>query len=134
MSFLGDWRIARVIEDRRAAASGRFTGQACFSADEKGLHYAEHGLLTLGDAAPMEARQSYHWAQDGGTLIIRFPDMRPFHEVPADAATPEARHHCAPDDYHVHYDFRDWPAWRAVWTVRGPRKDYTMTSTYRPDG
>jgi len=39
-------------------------------------------------------------------------------------------HWCDPDQYDGQYDFSRWPEWRCIWQVRGPRKDYRMTSLY----
>ena len=35
--------------------------------------------------------------------------------------------------YRVRYDFSDWPDWRTIWHVTGPRKAYEMVSHYAPD-
>ena len=94
----------------------------------------EEGWLALpGGGAPLRATRRYLWAADAAWLEVRFEDGRPFHTVPLDVARPEAAHDCAPDVYRVAYDFADWPRWRAVWRVTGPRKDYVMTSDYAPE-
>ncbi|MCE8467683.1 DUF6314 family protein, partial [Rhodovulum sulfidophilum] len=59
-------------------------------------------------------------------------DGRFFHLI-APGARPEARHDCAPDLYRVRYDFSAWPCWSSFWEVRGPRKNYAMESSYRPE-
>jgi hypothetical protein len=40
-------------------------------------------------------------------------------------------HACDPDTYRAHHDFSRWPQWHAVWTVTGPRKDYTMWTMWQ---
>lgn len=121
-----------------------------------GLIYEETGVLHLPDAAPMQASRRYLWRKAGPGpgagpgIAVYFPDGRFFHAfgVPPEGAAPhevaagsgaafsvvEATHWCDPDDYHVRYDFAHWPAWRAEWRVKGPRKDYVMLSEYRRDG
>jgi Family of unknown function (DUF6314) len=128
--FAGDWMVSRAIEDRLSGLPGRFEGRARFDPADGGLHYREDGLLSLGAAAPVRATRDYLWRQQGPRPLVAFADERPFHDF--DPSAPEARHHCAPDDYTVAYDFARWPVWTARWTVRGPRKDYVMRTTYRP--
>ncbi len=128
--FAGHWQIDRVIDDRRAGQTGTLTGFAQFTREDRGLWYHETGLLTLGPAAPMAATRDYLWRQDGALIAVDYADGRPFHAF--DPATPVACHLCLPDDYQVRYDFGLWPVWSAVWRVSGPRKDYLMTTTYRP--
>lgn len=79
-----------------------------------------------------EATRRYVWTENNGQLDVYFDDMRPFHSVPLGAERPETVHLCPPDRYHVAYDFSAWPAWKAVWTVEGPRKGYRMVSSYAP--
>lgn len=126
--FVGRWRIERRIDDRLAGATGRFTGAARFTPTADGLSYREEGCLRLGAGPQVLAVREYLWAEDRGLIVVRHGDGRPFHAF--DPAAPEARHWCEPDDYRVRYDFSAWPAWRAEWTVRGPRKDYTMESLF----
>ncbi|MFT3689274.1 DUF6314 family protein [Paenirhodobacter sp.] len=121
--FEGEWLIRRQIDDRLAGQVGQFTGRAVLA---DGV-WAESGVLMLGGAQFPAARR-YLWTQQGGRIAVAFADGRPFHDFAPDA--PEASHWCDPDDYRVRYDFAAWPLWRAEWRVRGPRKNYTMTSDY----
>ncbi len=107
-------------------------GVATFAPDGEGLIYREEGELRLGKAAPIRAERSYRWRTGADhRLEVLFEDGRPFHGFsPAKALS--AQHFCDPDTYEVTYDFSGWPAWRAVWRVRGPRKDYEMTTDYAP--
>lgn len=129
--FEGRWAVTRRIADHLGGVTGRFDGVAVLTPDGAGLHYEERGTLALGGAAPMAATRTYLWrpAPDG-TVAVLFGDGRPFHGFDPAAAAPEATHFCDPDDYAVRYDFGAWPVWHAVWTVRGPRKDYRMESRY----
>ena len=126
--FAGHWRIGRQIEDRLGGLAGAFSGRAEFRPVARGLAYHEEGLLRLGAGTEVVAVRDYLWREEGGLIVVDHGDGRPFHAF--DPAAPEARHWCDPDDYRVRYDFSRWPEWRAEWTVRGPRKDYTMVSLY----
>lgn len=129
--FAGRWRLVRRIADARAAVEGRMEGRAEFLPLGDGLLCRERGVLRYGDGAPCRAERRYRWRTGGaGQIAVSFEDGRPFH-VFALGASAEAAHDCAPDRYRVAYDFSPWPrAWRAVWTVTGPRKDYVSVSDY----
>jgi hypothetical protein len=126
--FSGRWRIERRIEDRLGGMSGLFTGEAEFRPVAEGLAYREEGRLRIGTGPEVLAVRDYLWREEGAWIVVEHGDGRPFHTFDPDL--PEARHWCDPDDYRVCYDFAGWPEWHAEWTVRGPRKDYTMVSVY----
>ena len=128
----GRWRLDRHIRDHRAAAEGFLTGEAVFTPQAGGLEYRETGELRYAGQSPVRAERRYLWRESAGRVAVLFDDGRPFHDFPLGAGLAEAVHDCAPDRYGVSYDFTDVPRWRAVWRVRGPRKDYLMTSRYAP--
>ena len=128
--FAGDWGVTRRIADRAGAQCLRFAGIARFVPEADGLAYEERGWLRLPGLPPMEAHRRYRWRADGGLIVVVLGVGRPFHAF--DPEAPEALHLCAPDTYRVAYRFARWPRWTAVWTVTGPRKDYTMLSRFRP--
>lgn len=129
--FEGEWRIARLIDDRRAGQTGRFEGRAVLTPGNGGLIFREEGILRLGEAPPMTATRSYLWRAEGRRIAVLFDDGRAFHSFDPNADTPAADHACDPDTYQVIYDFSRWPEWRTVWHVTGPRKDYRMESAFR---
>lgn len=133
-AFAGLWEVERRIDDRRAGRAGRFTGTARFAPAAGGLAYVEEGELAFEGAAPMAATRAYHWREAAGRISLSFADGRPFHSFDAEAPAPEAAHDCPPDAYRVRYDFTAWPVWTAEWRVTGPRKDYAMTTVFRPAG
>ena len=131
--FAGQWQVARDIEDRKHDQTGRFEGVAMFTAVPSGLQYEERGTLRLGAGPDMQATRRYHWSAEGDRIVVRFEDGRAFHNFLPGQAN-EAAHWCDPDQYDVAYQFEDWPTWTARWTVRGPNKDYGMSSLYtRPN-
>ena len=140
--FIGRWQIDRRIDDRHAGQTGTLAGTATFApGGDGGLIYDERGTLRLGTGTPLEATRRYLWRFGAGGVEVRFADGAPFHAfVPAGRAAGTA-HLCGADLYEVAYDFSGFPEWQAVWTVRGPRKDYTATTRHRrvsatlaPDG
>ncbi|WP_300029193.1 DUF6314 family protein [uncultured Roseobacter sp.] len=124
--FLGRWSLKKTIRqgDGQMAA---FEGTAVWVPEADGALYTEHGTLTLAGTAPLSAERRYRWSAD---LDIYFDDGRFFHSVPPQGG--QAAHWCDPDQYDVAWDFADWPAFSARWTVKGPRKDYEMHCFYRP--
>lgn len=124
--FLGTWDLDRRIE-QSDGQTARFSGQARWTPQGQGALHTETGQLTLDRHPPMQAERRYRWGAD---LTVWFEDGRFFHRVPPQGGRSD--HWCDPDQYDAAYEFDDWPVFRVTWQVRGPRKDYTMTSLYRP--
>ncbi len=129
--FAGNWRIMREIADQKAGQVGRLTGEARFTADAEGLAYHESGWLEMGGGR-MQATRDYLWREGAERVDVLFGDGRYFHSFDLGQSAPEAAHWCDPDQYDVTYDFSDWPCWRSVWIVKGPRKDYRMETQFSP--
>ncbi|WP_231125795.1 DUF6314 family protein [Roseovarius gahaiensis] len=125
--FEGRWQMVRRIVHADGTVA-RMEGEACWTPAPDGLICEERGLLQVADAAPLEAQRRYLWS-DG--LRVWFDDGRFFHQVPARGGT--CSHWCDPDQYEGRYVFGQWPSWRCIWQVRGPRKDYIMMTEYRPE-
>lgn len=131
--FAGLWHIRRDIDDRVAGRQGTFRGTATLRPQGAGLWvWHETGWLRFDEGQPLRAERRYLWREDGERIAVLFGDGRPFHDFVPGAAG-QAAHWCDPDDYRVQYDFAGWPDWQAVWTVRGPRKDYRMTGRLSRD-
>lgn len=126
--FVGAWQIERSIKDARMGTNGQLTGSATFTPNEHGLAYIETGVLHLQGHAPFKAERRYQWRFVDGAIHVDFYDCRSFHSF--DPASPSASHWCDPDTYNVTYEFADWPNWRSIWDVTGPKKDYQMITDY----
>ena len=124
--FEGIWTLTRQITNH-IGPPATFTGTATFTPDGAGLTLTETGWLQPGEGPALQATRTYLWREG---ITVLFDDGRPFHSFTADK--PAALHDCPPDTYRVTYDFDRWPDWTATWHVTGPRKDYTMVSTYAP--
>ena len=141
--FEGVWQITRKIIHADGTVA-RFNGTGTFVRVQSGLVYDERGALhfemqrtdvsgTAELGPKITGTRRYFWdTPDDGSgadhVPVRFADRRAFHLVPLGGG--DAAHWCDPDQYNVSYDFTQWPVWAAVWHVRGPRKDYVMTSQY----
>lgn len=131
--LIGVWRFRRDIDDRRAAAQLRAHGTAEFSPQPDGrIRWFESGRLSWGGGASAFTRTLYLVPPDratrGGSWMVTFEDGRRFHPW----VEGDVRHLCGRDTYRGDIDAgRNCSAWSLVWTVSGPAKDYTMTTTYR---
>ena len=128
--FEGRWRIARRIEDNWMGTTGLFEGVARFTVDGQGLAYHEVGELKLPQEAPLAASRRFLWRVDGDGIEVLYEDGAPFHRIAGGHRVVQAWHACGQDDYEVSYNFTRWPGWRAIWKVRGPRKDSLSISDY----
>lgn len=128
--FAGSWSLERQIDDRHSGHEGRFEGRAVLTPDGDGLIYDEAGTLRLGSGPSMTAERRYLWRFGVGGVEVRFADGAAFHRFVPMGAGAGTDHPCGADYYRVRYDFNRWPDWEAVWTVSGPRKDYTSYSRY----
>ena len=140
--FKGAWRLTRrIIHD--GGQQARFDGVATFEPLDAGadagagagaLLLREEGLLRLAGQGGFAANRCYRWGpSEEGAIAVSFDDGRPFHEFDPNAGACGDRHWCDPDLYAVRYDFSHWPRWSSRWRVDGPRKSYTMFSTYVRD-
>lgn len=127
-AFAGTWAMARTIE-HAGGQIDRLVGSCRFTRSGPRLLQDEEGLLETAQGR-FQASRRYVWAEKSGWLEVYFQDMRPFHSIPLGVAHPETVHLCPPDRYQVVYDFSDWPDWRTVWTVEGPRKSYRMETAF----
>ena len=128
-SLRGNWSINRVIDDRRAQQKGKFVGVASFCGQAGTLLYTEEGELDLG-GAKMRASRRYQWSFQGLTVSVAYADGQPFHEFDLSGNTATASHLCGDDTYYGEYAFYLPDQWQVIWTVSGPRKDYTSKTLY----
>ena len=130
--FLGDWVLSRTIADQLQGQEGRLTGTARFEeAGARRLAYVEKGRLRLGAGPELVAQRQYYWDFEGEGVDVTFDDERPFHRFTPQGHAAGTDHPCGEDYYTVRYDFSGWPRWEAVWTVKGPRKNYVSHSVYQ---
>ena len=129
--FLGEWDLRRTIADQLQGQEGRLTGTARFEPiGNTQLTYSEQGRLRLGAGPEMVASRQYSWSFLGDGVDVTFDDGRPFHRFIPNGHAAGTDHPCGDDYYTVRYDFTAWPLWEAVWTVKGPRKNYVSHSVY----
>lgn len=104
--------------------------------EDGSISWSEQGSLLWAGAEVAVERTLILRRDDGGGWNVFFEGGSPFHPWRAGLL----EHPCADDSYHGRLDGadRDLAAgpgdtprrWRLEWTVRGPAKDYTLTTTY----
>ena len=130
--FRGHWQMMRIIENVPEGVIGEFWGECEFSPDGLGLTCREQGVLRFHGVDYHSGRVSLWRFPGPGRIEVRYEDGRPFHDFTA--REPEATHLCGEDRYRVSYDFEPEgtaDTWLCRWDVKGPAKDYAMTTRYR---
>jgi hypothetical protein len=135
LDFLrGRWRIERRIADHRAGGTGTFDGVARFEAEGaevKGtevLAYHEDGELRFGGHRGPASRSLIYRRRPDGTADVCFADGREFYRLDARSGAWQGQHDCGHDRYTVAGEMLDSGRFRERWRVRGPDKDYEITT------
>lgn len=131
--LIGSWSFSRVIENQAT-----MQGTAIFTPLDRGrLAYREQGHLKLANGTTVQAEREYLFSSSGGGFRVFFREDPPrlFHEIslsasPGGALSGRAGHLCKHDDYQSAYAFLPDGTFAVRHVVSGPRKDYTMTTTY----
>ncbi|WBL79681.1 DUF6314 family protein [Bradyrhizobium xenonodulans] len=138
--LIGSWSFDRVIEGQAT-----MQGTATFTPlDRVRLAYREQGYLKLANGNIVQAEREYvfsssGFSSSGGGFNVFFKEDPPrlFHEIslsasPGGELSGHARHLCKRDEYLSTYLFLPDGTFAIRHVVRGPRKDYTMNTTYTP--
>lgn len=131
--LVGSWSFDRVI-----AAQGSMLGHATFTPlDGKSLAYREQGRLKLQNGTELDAEREYVFCAHGRGFDVFFKEtpLRLFHTIELAASdggalSGSAGHLCNLDHYQSTYTFRGDGRFVIRHAVSGPRKDYTMITTY----
>ena len=133
----GAWSFDRIIEGQ-----GSMKGLATFvPLDAEYLAYREQGRLKLQNGTELEAEREYVFRKRdwGFEVFFKETPLRLFHAIELAASdggilSGSAGHLCSPDHYQSIYTFLPDGRFVVRHVVLGPRKDYTMITTYRRVG
>lgn len=133
-ALCGKWDISR-----RISPLAHFDGHAVFSQTQShSFNYHETGILTLDQGAQFHASQNYIFEQEKAGFSIYFSEdpKRLFQKVSLNATqnnslTGTAEHSCPPDTYLSTYSFFADGTFSIQHHVNGPRKKYSLISTYK---
>jgi hypothetical protein len=130
----GRWVLERSIDGQ-----GSMRGEASFEPTSGDwVHYGEEGELRLENGQRFVATRRYRYRglPDGFAVFFCAAPGRLFHQVSLMRGSDgglrgEARHLCAHDLYLTDYLFTPDGQFRVRHKVRGPRKDFTISTGYR---
>ncbi len=123
--LLGDWDLARTVDDRAAGVRGTVTGCTTLTLtgpDE--VRWDESGVMRFGGRKTPVSRTLLVRRGADAHWTVHFADGRVFHDWVWGAAV---EHACAPDDYTGELA-GDTERWTVRWQARGPAKDYRLDS------
>ena len=132
--LIGRWSLERTIDGQ---ASMRGTAGFEPTADDW-IEYREEGELRLANGQRFDAERRYRYSELAGGFAVFFAETpaRLFHEVtlerrPGSVLAGHASHLCARDHYRSEYLFAPDDSFSVRHEVRGPRKEYTISTVYR---
>jgi len=133
----GRWSLQRIV-DGQDTNQGSMHGIATFRRLESGLMaYREEGRLQLRGGEAFDAFRDYLYDGIPNGFAVFFAETPPrlFHEIKLRSAENgaligEAGHLCGNDHYETRYAFQRDGSFVIRHDVRGPCKDYTMTTHY----
>lgn len=131
--LIGPWSFDRVIESQAT-----MQGVAILAPlDERRLAYREQGNLKLLNGTELQAERDYIFSNSDSGFEVFFKEDPPrlFHAISLSAPSGgelsgSARHLCNLDNYLSTYTFLADGRFVVRHVVSGPRKNYTMTTTY----
>ena len=133
-SLLGKWSLHRTIYSFQGDLLGTFTGKALYKeASPHLLHYREEGLLHSDQCESCAFKDYYFLYKEGIEVYFDFKLSRPFHkmEFKEENTYPfhaKGLHHCGEDIYSMEYLFTSKDEYVTTVSVKGPRKNYIITS------
>jgi hypothetical protein len=130
----GRWALERSIDGQ-----GSMRGEASFEpASDDWVHYGEEGELRLENGQRFVATRRYRYRGLPAGFAVFFSETpgRLFHQVSLVRGSDgelrgAARHRCARDLYVTDYLFAPDGQFCVRHRVRGPRKDFTISTRYR---
>jgi hypothetical protein len=129
----GDWTLIRHVDGRPL-----MKGHATFTANDDGsliCHERGRVHLTDGQAFDAERRYLYRARPDGFAVFFFEQPSRLFHDVRLERAhgglKSTASHRCKDDVYRSRYEFLPDGTLLIRHEVSGPRKSYTLETSYQ---
>jgi len=125
-----------VLTDFLLDCAGSFDGRAAFASAPAdaglpagALAYQETGELRFGSHRGPASRSLLFLPGPDGAAEVLFADGRPFYRLDLRSGRWQAEHPCREDQYVVTVRVLRPDCFTEHWRVRGPAKDYEMTTT-----
>lgn len=136
--FSGAWRMTRRIDDRRGGRRGHAEGEAVLAAhaDSEACLICRETLSIdyAGRRWPGYQQTLWRFESECGPRLY-FSDGRFVCDMAFAHRSGQWRaaltHSCGDDIYQGDASIVDKDAWRLIWRVFGPRKDYTLDTEFR---
>jgi hypothetical protein len=134
--FAGAWRLSRWIDDRRGERFGAASGDAIFAdGPTPGSATCDETLVIDYGGRRIDGASRLIWRfEDCAGPDLFFSDGRLFCAMRfhrnASGWRAAFTHECGADSYDGVALIDDANCWRLIWTVSGPRKDYTLDTRY----
>ena len=126
MQFLwGKWTFDRHIDDRYGETNITATGT--LSVDK--TLWTEDGTMN-GNAISQQYHLIFDTPPTAGGVTVNFPDGRLFYTLANTTQNQTIDHLCGDDRYQGDYMYHNPNHFTLIWVVKGPKKDYTMTTQY----
>ncbi|RCW46122.1 hypothetical protein DFQ14_102424 [Halopolyspora algeriensis] len=130
----GRWLLQRRITDAAGTPRGTFTGTATFTAETDTLMYHEQGTLQWDTyRGPAHRRLRYRIIGPGQAQVsFDYGDF--FHDLDLRTGWWRTRHPCRDDLYRGEFHVFGPDHWQQLWTVAGPTKNHTLTTSFQRAG
>jgi Family of unknown function (DUF6314) len=126
----GRWRVERRLTDHVTGTTGTFDGAAVFAESAPAtLEYHEQGELRFGTYRGEASRRLTYRGRPDGTADVYFDDGRDFYHLDPRPGRWQGEHPCGRDHYTLAAARLGAGTFRERWQVRGPDKDYEITTT-----
>ncbi len=135
-SLIGGWSIQRTIRSSEGTLLGTFTGKALYKEISPHLlHYREEGLLHSEQCKSCAFREYYFLYDEDIKIYFDLKLTRLFHKMECEISDTypfyaSGVHHCGEDVYNMSYVFISQKEYTTTVSVKGPRKNYLITSVF----
>jgi hypothetical protein len=125
----GRWRVERHLADHVTGTIGTFDGAAVFAVSGPAtLAYHEQGELRFGTYQGEASRRLVYRGRPDGTADVSFADGRDFYHLDPRPGHWQGQHPCGRDHYTLAAERVGAGSFRERWQVRGPGKDYEIST------
>lgn len=136
-SLLGEWSLQRTIYSFGGDLLGTFAGRALYKEMSPHLlHYREEGVLNNQQCESCAFKDYYFLYKEGVEVYFDLKLSRFFHKMEFNEGNTypfyaKGIHHCGEDIYSIEYAFISEDEYKTAVSVKGPRKNYIITSGLR---
>jgi hypothetical protein len=129
--LVGDWIIGRELNDLSSKDHGSFDGVASFEHKIEGrLEYIEQGVLLWPTYCGIAKRSHFYQQIGPHRAVVHFDNGDAFHGFELRASGFDVEYRCKKDCYMGRFVLVSMNCWTSRWTVVGPKKALTVSTSY----